>query len=473
MNPIIYYILSAILSAVVLVGLSMQSKVKSAVQGNLLSVMAMAAAVIITLIQAKGLLSVWLWVAMAVGASCGILWARKIQMIEMPQMVGALNGIGGLASALVGGIELLKTGSSVFGNVTACLALIIGLITFSGSTIAALKLARKISSAPVIIKGYGTVSILLGVLMIAACVLAGIGKPDLALVLSLAALFFGVLFALRVGGADMPVAISLLNSLSGVAGAVAGMAVYNILLVAIGGIVGSSGLLLTTFMCRAMNRRLIDVLLGKTTKQTEKTPEISVEEPVEEAAPEPVREPETAEAVAEEPVPEQEETMTLKGAENVIIVPGYGMALSQAQHKVRELRDVLIRQGASVRFAIHPVAGRMPGHMNVLLAEADIDYDELCELDMINDDFKSADAVVVIGANDVLNPAAREAEGTPIYGMPILNVDQASRVFICNFDLNPGYAGVENPLYTRENGVRLLLGDAKGSLDILINELKA
>ena len=490
MNPIIYYVLSAILSAVVLIGLSMQSKVKSAVQGNLLSVAAMACAVMITLVQAEGLLNVWLWIAMAIGAAIGLIWAKKVQMIEMPQMVGALNGIGGLASAFVGGIELLKEGTTVFGNVTAALALIIGLVTFSGSLIAALKLARKINSKPVIIPGYGIISVLLIVLMAAAFVLAGLGLTVLAFVLSLSALAFGILFALRVGGADMPVAISLLNSLSGVAGAIAGMAVYNILLVAVGGIVGSSGLLLTNIMCKAMNRKLMEVLLGKTTAETPFSPPSELPEETEpaaeadeaeltevaaansaEAEPLPDEQPAEIEETAEESAPE--ETLTLKGAANVIIVPGYGMAISQAQHKVKELRDALIDQGATVRFAIHPVAGRMPGHMNVLLAEADIDYDELCELDMINDDFASCDAVVVIGANDVMNPAAREAEGTPIYGMPILNVDQAPHVFICNFDLNPGYAGVENPLYSRKTGVRLLLGDAKDSLETLISEIRA
>jgi NAD(P) transhydrogenase subunit beta len=279
----------------------------------------------------------------------------------------------------------------------------------------------------------------------------------------------------------------LLNSLSGVAGSIAGMAIGDVFLVAVGGIVGASGLLLTQIMCRAMNRKLMSILTGGTmTPPAPQTPVIEendneneelirrimdLEKKIKEleamvadlearvkaldgqlnAAPAPVEEAPTAASV-------------LSKAKDVIIVPGYGMALAQAQHQVRQLADKLESRGARVRFAIHPVAGRMPGHMNVLLAEADVDYEKLYEMDAINDDFKNADAVVVIGANDVLNPAARNAVGTPIYGMPVLNVDQAPEVIVCNFDLKPGYAGVENPIYTREKGVYLELGDAKETL---------
>jgi NAD(P) transhydrogenase subunit beta len=269
---------------------------------------------------------------------------------------------------------------------------------------------------------------------------------------------FGLYFSVRVGGADMPITISLLNSLSGVAGAIAGMAISDIFLVAVGGIVGASGLLLTQIMCKAMNRSLMSILLGGM-----------------KAAPaQPKVEAVTKDDVQKVEIAKPEEKKTagevLSSAKNVIIVPGYGMALAQAQHQVKQLADKLEANGANVRFAIHPVAGRMPGHMNVLLAEADVPYDQLYEMEAINDDFGKADAVVVIGANDVLNPAARNAEGTPIYGMPVLNVDQAPEVIICNFDLKPGYAGVENPLYTRKEGVYLLLGDAKESLNKLISQ---
>ena len=454
MPDILFYILSAVLSALVLVGLSMQSKVKSAVAGNLVCVGVMGLAILLTLFKQNALLNYRLWIAMAVGAIVGLIWAKKVKMIEMPQTVALLNGIGGLASAFVGSIELIKAESSVFANVTAALALVVGAITFTGSLIAALKLARKIDSRPKKFKGHSFVSALLLIACLAGVVLAGFGWNIVSLIVcAIAALLFGWLFAMRVGGADMPVAISLLNSLSGVAGAIAGMAISNVLLVAVGGIVGSSGLLLTQIMCRAMNRHLFDILLGKTVK---------VDKPAEKKEDVPAE---------PEPEPEPEPAFSLKDAKNVIIVPGYGMALSQAQHKVKELCDKLEQNGATVRFAIHPVAGRMPGHMNVLLAEADVDYEHLYELDAINDDFQNCDAVVVVGASDVMNPAAREAEGTPIYGMPILNVDQAPEVIVCNYDLKPGYAGVENPLYSRKHGIRLLLGDAKDSLDTLIGEL--
>jgi len=461
----LFFILCAVLSAFVLVGLSMQSKVRTAVAGNLVCVVVMLLAIGLTFWRELAALGTihWLWIlfatlgAMAVGLIVGLVWAKKVKMIEMPQTVALLNGIGGLASALVGGIELAKATGTVFAKVTAALALVIGAITFTGSLIAALKLARKIDSRPKKFKGHSFVSALLLIACLAGVVLAAFNGLNIVslVICAVAALLFGWLFAMRVGGADMPVAISLLNSLSGVAGAIAGMAINNVLLVAVGGIVGSSGLLLTQIMCRAMNRHLMDILLGKTVK-LDKPGEKKEEAPAE---PEP------------EPEPEPETAFSLKDAKNVIIVPGYGMALSQAQHKVKELCDKLEANGATVRFAIHPVAGRMPGHMNVLLAEADVDYEHLYELDAINDDFKNCDAVVVVGASDVMNPAAREAEGTPIYGMPILNVDEAPEVIVCNFDLKPGYAGVENPLYSRKHGLRLLLGDAKDSLDTLISEL--
>ena len=464
MSITLFFVLSAILSAFVLVGLSMQSKVRSAVAGNLVCTGVMALAIVLTAWNALTVFKFWILLAaigaMAVGLIIGLVWAKKVKMIEMPQTVALLNGIGGLASAFVGAIELVKSDSSVFANVTAALALVIGAITFTGSLIAALKLARKIDSRPKKFKGHSLVSVLLlGACLVGVVLSAFNGLQIVSLVIcAIAALLFGWLFAMRVGGADMPVAISLLNSLSGVAGAIAGMAISNVLLVAVGGIVGSSGLLLTQIMCRAMNRHLMDILLGKTVK-LDKPGEKKEEAPT----PEPESEP--------EPEPEPEAAFSLKDAKNVIIVPGYGMALSQAQHKVKALCDKLEQNGATVRFAIHPVAGRMPGHMNVLLAEADVDYEHLYELDAINDDFKSCDAVVVVGASDVMNPAAREAEGTPIYGMPILNVDQAPEVIVCNFDLKPGYAGVENPIYSRKHGLRLLLGDAKDSLDTLISEL--
>lgn len=292
----------------------------------------------------------------------------------------------------------------------------------------------------------------------------------------------------------MPITISLLNSLSGVAGAIAGMAVSDIFLVAVGGIVGASGLLLTQIMCRAMNRSLLSILMGTTKKPIQKQPVITdneneqlvqrvmdLEKKIKELE-EIVKNlegrvqalstqlDEAEQQGASTPEEKKDPVADILGkAKNVIIVPGYGMALAQAQHQVKQLADKLTSKGATVRYAIHPVAGRMPGHMNVLLAEADVSYEDLYEMEAINDDFGKADLAIVIGANDVLNPAARNAEGTPIYGMPVLNVDQAPEVIICNYDLKPGYAGVENPLYTRERGVYLELGDAKETLQRLMS----
>ena len=488
-------IISAILSVLVLAGISMMSKVRTAVAGNLLSAFAMLCGIVATLLFA-GVVSVWtIYVSILIGALVGSLLAARVQMIQMPQTVALFNGLGGGASALVGLLSV--QGDSAFVRFTALLAVAVGMVTLVGSLVAAGKLHRVLPQKPVVWKGHALCTLLFLVLTL-AFVVAGIFVQGTALTVCLVgalvfASLFGLWFSLRVGGADMPITISLLNSLSGVAGSIAGMAIGDVFLVAVGGIVGASGLLLTQIMCRAMNRKLMSILTGGTmTPPAPQTPVIDkneneelirrimdLEKKIKEleamvadlearvkaldgqlnAAPAP--------APAEAPAPVEEAptaASVLSKAKDVIIVPGYGMALAQAQHQVRQLADKLESRGARVRFAIHPVAGRMPGHMNVLLAEADVDYEKLYEMDAINDDFKNADAVVVIGANDVLNPAARNAVGTPIYGMPVLNVDQAPEVIVCNVDLKPGYAGVENPIYTREKGVYLELGDAKETL---------
>ena len=278
-------------------------------------------------------------------------------------------------------------------------------------------------------------------------------------------LIFGVVFAIRVGGADMPITISLLNSTSGVAASIAGMATSDILTVSVGGIVGASGLLLTQIMCRAMNRSLGNILFSKApTKASSKAASGSSSVPSASAG-------NVAQTMAKNDSPADKVGEWLKEAKNVIIVPGYGMAVSQAQSRVKMLADKMEEMGKSVRFAIHPVAGRMPGHMNVLLCEVDIPYDKLHEMEAINGDFEKTDLVIIIGASDVVNPAANTAEGTPIYGMPILEAGKARHIIICNFDLKPGYAGVPNPLYEMKEKVSLLLGDAKGSIDAILAKL--
>jgi NAD(P) transhydrogenase subunit beta len=482
-------IISAILAVLVLAGISMMSKVKTAVAGNLLSAFAMLCGIVATLLFA-GVVSVWtIYVSILIGALAGSLLAARVKMIQMPQTVALFNGLGGGASALVG---ILSIHGGAFVRFTALLAVAVGMVTLIGSLVAAGKLHRVLPQKPVVWKGHSLCTLLFLALTL-GFVVAGIFADGAGLTVCLLGAFvsaslFGLWFSLRVGGADMPITISLLNSLSGVAGSIAGMAIGDVFLVAVGGIVGASGLLLTQIMCRAMNRKLMSILTGGSMKPSIPTPVIEENEELVQRIMDlekKIKELEamvadlearvqaldgqlnTAPAPAPAATPVEEAptaASVLSKAKDVIIVPGYGMALAQAQHQVRQLADKLESRGARVRFAIHPVAGRMPGHMNVLLAEADVDYEKLYEMDAINDDFKNADAVVVIGANDVLNPAARNAVGTPIYGMPVLNVDQAPEVIVCNFDLKPGYAGVENPIYSREKGVYLELGDAKETL---------
>ncbi len=461
MSATVYYIICSALSVIVLLGISMMSKVKTAIMGNLISCLSVAAGIIV-------ILGVWtIYPCLVIGFIIGIYVTVKIKMIEMPQLVALLNGIGGAASALVGILALAKIGLSskdfnLFTSITASVALVVGMITLVGSLIAAGKLHKLLSQRSVIWKNHQlltTVSLALNFVVIILSCFSQVNPLIIIIFGLVVSTFFGIAFAIRVGGADMPITISLLNSLSGVAGAIAGMAIGDILLVAVGGIVGASGLLLTQIMCRAMNRKLLDILTGKTTMSSKKA--------------------NTAKAPAEaaESIDESADRFSpheiLKSAKKVIIVPGYGMALAQAQHQVKQLSDKLEGGGAEVKYAIHPVAGRMPGHMNVLLCEADVPYEKLYEMDAINDEFKDADAVVVIGANDVINPAARDAEGTPIYGMPVLNVDKAKNIIIMNYDLKPGYAGVDNPLYSRKDGVCLLLGNAKDTLIELLNSLNS
>ena len=456
MSNTVYYILCLLLTCGVLYGISLMSKVKTAVKGNLLSALCTAVAVLLTLYRYELLTQAGLWITLALGLCCGLFAAQRVKMIEMPQAVALLNGFGGAASALVALVSLLGNQlAGGFALLTGGLALAVGTVTLTGSLIAAGKLHKLINQRPVVWKNHSaivTASAGATLVLVVLFLIPGFSLGALSLLTLAVSGFFGVAFAIRVGGADMPITISLLNSLSGVAGSIAGMAISDPLLVAIGGVVGASGLLLTQIMCRSMNRQLADILLGKTSapaKKAETAPVVS-EEPKTEAAP-----------------AKDDPATVLKAAKKVIIVPGYGMALAQAQGLVKQIADQLRSGGAEVKFAIHPVAGRMPGHMNVLLCEVDVDYEDLYEMEVINPEFADADAVLVIGANDVLNPAANTAEGTPIYGMPVLDVAAAKHIVICNYDLKPGYAGVENPLYTREEGVSLILGNAAETLQKL------
>ena len=515
-----YLIMAGALAILVLIGISMMSKVRLSVAGNLLGSVSMALAIGITLWAFDIFSVIDLWVAMLIGALLGLVLSRKVTMLQMPQLVGLLNGFGGAASMIAGALTLLNPGGDdPFSVITSGLAIFVGSLTLTGSIVAAGKLHQVFTQKPIILTGHrfwALGSLVLGILTVPLFLLptfqAGGAKTVLILLCVLISGAFGIFFSVRVGGADMPITISLLNSFSGVAGGIAGLAISDPLLVAVGGIVGASGLLLTQIMCRAMNRNLLDILLGKTSANvmqkadkvtadkadestalaaetdTDLSPSpptkgkvqsVSMSKTVVEAKTE--TETITAEAVRVSATvieTKQEETegadyaSWLRDAKRVIIVPGYGMALSQSQHLVKELMDKLEARGAVVDFAIHPVAGRMPGHMNVLLAEVEIPYEKLREMDDINDEFKTADIAIIIGANDVVNPAANTAENTPIYGMPILQVEDTKHLIIMNFDKKPGYAGVDNPLYEADDDqVALLLGDAKDSLKIVLEEL--
>ena len=472
MSALTYYIICAVLSIMVLIGISKMSKVETATNGNRLSALSLFLGVILTLVYYDIFDVGFIYICILIGSIIGYFFAKRIKMIQMPQLVALLNGIGGAASAFVGILSYVRIGSTPseyenFTSVTAVLAIVVGLVTLVGSLVAAGKLHKVLPQKPIVWKNHQLLTTIFIIGSIVPVVGASLSQdssfffanPSFVLLLSIASsCLFGLTFAIRVGGADMPITISLLNSLSGVAGAIAGMAIGDILLVSVGGIVGASGLLLTQIMCRNMNRHLIDILLGKTSAAGKPKAASSSKATVQSA-------PQKTE--------KKEETLSdiVSNAKEVILIPGYGMALAQAQHQVKQLADKLEKNGAKVRFAVHPVAGRMPGHMNVLLAEADVPYDELYEMEQINDDFKDTDLTIIIGANDVVNPAAREAEGTPIYGMPVLNADQAKNVIVCNYDTKPGYAGVENPLYSSDKA-ELLLGDAKESLNKLIDAIQ-
>ena len=460
-------VIPLLLSLGVLYGIKLMSSVKTAARGNRISALMMLLAIIYVFIRTdmSGSL-VYIILGFLIGSLLSVVMTVRVRMIQMPQMVGMLNGLGGLASALAAVLTLVSGDQqSGFSLVTSGLALAVGTVTFSGSMVAAGKLHGLLPQKPRVYPAHKAITLLLAAAMAAAVValpLAGGSLAWLTALLSVLGLMFGYFFAIRVGGADMPITISLLNSTSGVAAGIAGMALGDILLVSVGGIVGASGLLLTQIMCRSMNRNLTAVLFGKASAPAAAKPE---DTPV----PGPVQA-ETAKAIAEE-APAADPAQWIREAGSVIIIPGYGMALSQAQAQVKTLMDGLEAKGAKVRFAIHPVAGRMPGHMNVLLAEVDVPYDKLFEMDVINPEFAQTDLVIVIGANDVINPAANTAEGTPIYGMPVLSAAEAKRIIICNFDTKPGYAGVPNPLYESAPNIHLMLGDAKESLEKLIAAL--
>jgi len=462
----VFYLLSAVLFIFGLKGLT---RVRTAQRGNALAALAMLIAVVTTLLD-LGLVDYrWIIAGLAIGGLVGTVAALKVEMTGMPEMVALFNGFGGGASALVACsilwlaiIEPAVTGSAaaILGPdaaVTAFLSILIGAVTFSGSLIAFLKLSGRMSGKPVVVPARHLVN---GLLMVAATA-AGLhvafatGGPDGVAVAAMAlvglSLVLGVLLVIPVGGADMPVIISFLNSLSGLAASMTGFVLGNNLLIISGALVGASGLILTQIMCVAMNRTLGNVLFAGFGQEGGAA--------------------DTSEYSNVRSCGAEEAALVLEAAERVVIVPGYGLAVAQAQHTARELADLLEKRGATVTYAIHPVAGRMPGHMNVLLAEADVPYEKLIEMDAANPEFKLTSAVILVGANDVVNPAAELDPQSPIAGMPVLKVWEAETVMVIKRSLSPGFAGIKNPLFERANTM-MIFGDGKKVLQDLVAELK-
>ncbi len=448
-------------------GLKWLSHPRTARRGNLTSALGMLLAIAVTLLD-KHIVSFWVILAgVVVGSAIGAIMAIRVQMTSMPQMVGFLNGSGGLASAIVAFAEFLKLPESPRTDtvITIGLSVLIGMVTFTGSMIAFGKLegwkVKGVSlSKPIVFPmqhlinmGLGLVVVILGV-MVTRDPTGGAAFAMVIVILAIAAVL-GVLLVIPIGGADMPVVICLLNSYSGLAAMCTGFVLDNKALIITGSLVGASGIILTMIMCKAMNRSLLNVVAGGF--GTGDTGPGAV--PGADGAPVTVRRMDAEEAA-----------MVLESANSVIVVPGYGMAVAQAQHIVAEMSAVLTKMGANVRFAIHPVAGRMPGHMNILLAEANVPYEQLSDL-AINPEFEQCDVALVIGANDVVNPTARHNKSSPIYGMPILDADKARTVMVCKRSLNPGFAGIENELFTKDNCV-MLFGDAKAMITAIVTALK-
>ena len=452
-------------SVLFILGLKFMSHPARARQGNLLAAIGMAFATVTTLaglwIHPAGVVTHNQWLIVAgilVGAALGAVGARRVAMTDMPQMVALLNGCGGGAAALISTVEYLHLGRTTAGADTL-FGCIIGSVSFSGSLVAFGKLQGLLSERAITSTLQRIVNATLSLALLALIVGMMIGGGTVLFVsLLAAALLFGVMMVIPIGGADMPVVISLLNSFTGLAVAATGFVLHNNALIISGTLVGASGTLLTMMMCRAMNRSLANVLFAGVGAG----PVAKAGAPAGATGP--------AKAVRE--ISSEDAAVLLSNIQSLIVVPGYGMAVAQAQHVVRELADLLARKGVDVKYAVHPVAGRMPGHMNVLLAEANVPYDQLYDLEQINPDFEHCDVALVIGANDVVNPAARYDKASPIYGMPILDVDKAQHVIVIKRSLKPGFAGIDNELY-HDPKTFMLFGDAKGAVQKLVEALKS
>ncbi len=459
MNPDTLLQLVYLLSATLFVfGLKRLGSPATARQGNRMAALAMLVAIVATLVEQEILN--WQLIALGIilGSLAGAIAARTVRMTDMPQMVGIFNGLGGGASGVVAAAEFFRLGGGNLGveaGITILLSTLIGTVTLSGSFIAFGKLQRFISGAPLTFPFSRTLNALLfvAILVIAAMQVTGEATVTMYLVLTGLALVLGILLVTPIGGADMPVVISLLNSYSGLAASAAGFVLGNMILIISGALVGAAGLILTNLMCKAMNRSLANVAFGAFGAADSTGGRIT-----------------PGEGKTVRDVDAEQAAMVLAYAQSVIVVPGYGLAVAQAQHDIRKLSDLLQERGVSVKFAIHPVAGRMPGHMNVLLAEADVPYTQLFDLDEINDEFSTTDVALIVGANDVVNPDARDPSSV-IAGMPILDVDRARNVIVMKRSLSPGFAGIDNPLFYLDRTM-MFFGDAKGSMVDLVRETK-
>ena len=460
--------LSYLISAICFIyGLKMLSHPKTARKGNIIASFGMLIAIIATVYLGTELDIKMIAVAMIIGSIIGAFFAIKVKMTQMPQLVAIFNGFGGSASALVASSEFLKAFKSGaltdlgFLGISITLSVLVGTLTFTGSFIAFGKLQGFVSSKPITFPGQQIFNGLLAIFILSAVYLIPTyGMTSLFTIIALSALL-GILLVIPIGGADMPVVISLLNSYSGIAAAMTGFVLVaagegmdpagNALIIC-GSLVGASGMILTQIMCKGMNRSLVNVIFGAVGGEIEASSG-------------------DVKQVNIKSYSTEEAAMIFDAAEKIIIVPGYGLAVAQAQHAVREVAEFLEGKGKTVLYAIHPVAGRMPGHMNVLLAEANIPYEQLKDLDEINPEFEDCDVAVVLGANDVVNPAARSDQSSPIYGMPILNVDKARTVIINKRTMNTGFAGVQNELFGYDNSI-MVFGDAKDMLIKLLADLK-
>ncbi|MDR4504801.1 MAG: NAD(P)(+) transhydrogenase (Re/Si-specific) subunit beta [Candidatus Scalindua sp.] len=448
------YLLSSILF---ILGLKDLNSPKSARRGNLLAMTGMLIAIVVTLFDKEILHFSFIIIGLVTGGAIGAIVAKKVEMTAMPQIVALFNGLGGGASAFVALAEYSRSDDLLEKSVivSMVISLFIGALAFAGSLVAFGKLQGLLKSAPVVFRMQRSLNFLLFTSFLILSVLVVIYPLNSTCLLAIlaVALVLGILFVVPIGGADMPVVISLLNSLSGLAAASTGFILSNNVLIIAGALVGASGMILTRIMCRAMNRSLSNVIFGAVGGA------VAGDE----------RKEEERKVIK---YTEEDAAMVLESAESIIVIPGYGLAVAQAQFVLHELVKILIEKGGKeIRFAIHPVAGRMPGHMNVLLADANVPYDLLFDLGDINDDFQNTDVALVVGANDVINPDARGDKKSPLYGMPILNADKARNVIICKRSLSPGFSGVDNELFYNQKTM-MIFGDAKESIGRMIKILK-